>query len=82
MANVGDSRAILIRERPRDRTLYAEQLSVDHCVENEHELTRLEALGLNREKLKKAGRLGMQENTRSIGDYYIKQGYRDVDTLE
>ena len=81
VANVGDSRAILIREKP-DRTLYAEQLSVDHSVENEEELSRLEALGLSRENLKRAGRLGMQENTRSFGDYYIKQGYRDVDTLE
>ncbi len=80
VANVGDSRAILIKER-HDGTLHADQLSVDHCVENEDELTRLEQLGLNRENLKRAGRLGMQENTRSIGDYYIKGGYKDVDTL-
>lgn len=80
VANVGDSRAILIRERP-DGTLSAHQLSVDHCVQNEEELSRLEQLGLSRENLKRAGRLGMQENTRSIGDYYIKEGYKDVDTL-
>ncbi len=80
VANVGDSRAILIKQRP-DGTLYTEQLSVDHSVENEEELTRLEQLGLSRETLKRAGRLGMQENTRSIGDYYIKDGYKDVDTL-
>ena len=59
----------------------AEQLTQDDGVENEGELRRLELLGLKREDLLKAGRLGTQENTRSIGDYYIKEGYRDVDSL-
>ena len=80
VANVGDSRAVVIREKS-DGTMCAEQLSVDHGVENENELTRLEGLGLSRDNLKRAGRLGMHENTRSIGDYYIKKGYKDVDTL-
>lgn len=80
VANVGDSRAVLVREKP-DGTLVAEQLSVDHGVQNEEELKRLEGVGLKREGLLEAGRLGSQENTRSIGDYYIKTGYKDVDTL-
>lgn len=80
IANVGDSRAVLAYEQPNG-TLAVEQLSVDHSVENENELKRLEALGLDPKELIKAGRLGMQENTRSIGDYSIKQGYKDVDTL-
>lgn len=66
IANVGDSRAMLIYERANG-TLFAEQLSVDHTVENEDEVERLEALGLDRDQLAKAGRLGSQENTRSIG---------------
>ena len=80
VANVGDSRVLIIKERP-DGTLGAEQLTQDDCVQNDRELVRLEALGLKRENLLRAGRLGTQENTRSIGDFNIKEGYRDVDSL-
>ena len=58
------------------------QLSVDHGVGNIKELQRLVSLGLDRRQLESSGRLGSQENTRSIGDYCIKEGYRDVDTLQ
>ncbi len=80
VANVGDSRVLVIRER-ENGTLYATQLTVDHTTDNEDELKRLERLGLDPKELIKAGRLGSQENTRSIGDYSIKEGYRDVDVL-
>ena len=80
VANVGDSRAILAYEAS-DGSLHVKQLSEDHGIENEQELERLMALGLDREQLKKSGRLGTQVNTRSIGDYSIKGGYRDVDVL-
>ena len=59
----------------------AEQLSKDHSVEDEGEMRRLVSLGLRREDLERSGRLGMHDNTRSIGDYYIKEGYKDVDVL-
>jgi len=80
VANIGDSRAILLKEDAKGN-LVMEQLSVDHTVENEEELRRLESLGLSPKELIKAGRLGTQENTRSIGDFSIKEGYRDVDSL-
>lgn len=80
VANVGDSRAVLVYEDSR-KFLHTEQLSVDHTVENEDELKRLETLGLSPSNLIKAGRLGTQENTRSIGDYSIKSGYKEVDSL-
>ena len=80
VANVGDSRAILAYEE-RDGSLQVKQLSEDHGVENEQEIQRLTALGLDREQLKKSGRLGTQENTRSIGDYILKGGYKDMDVL-
>ena len=80
VANVGDSRALLVYETP-NKTLGVIQLSVDHSVENEEELKRLDALGLDPNEIIKSGRLGMHENFRSIGDYSIKQGYKDVDTL-
>ena len=80
VANVGDSRAILAYEES-DGSLQVKQLSEDHGIENEQELERLMALGLDREQLKRTGRLGTQENTRSIGDYSVKAGYKDVDVL-
>ena len=80
VANVGNSRALLIYKE-RDGPLQVKQLSVDHCVENEQELERLTALGLDGGQLKKSGGLGTQENTRSIGDHFIKGGYKDVDVL-
>ena len=81
VANVGDSRVLVIKEKPDDGTLVAEQLSKDHSVEDEGEMRRLVSLGLRREDLERSGRLGMHDNTRSIGDYYIKEGYKDVDVL-
>lgn len=80
VANVGDSRVLIIKEKPNG-TLEHQQLTKDDSIENEDELRRLESLGLRREDLLKAGRLGTQENTRSIGDYYVKEGYRDVDSV-
>ena len=80
VANVGDSRAILVYETS-DGALQVSQLSEDHDVQNEGELKRLSKLGLDRRELKKSGRLGTQENTRSIGDYSIKGGFRDVDVI-
>ena len=80
VANVGDSRAILVYAA-KDGLLQVKQLSEDHDVNNEQELKRLVALGLDQEQLKKSGRLGTQENTRSIGDYILKGGYKDMDLL-
>ena len=81
VANTGDSRAVLVNENERGLQQVV-QLSEDHGVENLGELRRLMELGLDREQLQHAGRLGGQENTRSIGDYSIKAGYKDVDTLQ
>jgi len=81
VANVGDSRAILVYQDRGQPSLRVRQLSEDHDVENDQEIQRLEAIGLDREKLKKSSRLGTQENTRSIGDYSIKGGYKDVDVI-
>lgn len=58
-----------------------EQISVDHNTNNEEELRRLAGCGLDPKKLQQCGRLGMQQNTRSIGDYSIKGGYKNVDVL-
>lgn len=80
VGNVGDSRALIIKSHPPN-DLIMNQLTVDHVVEDELELERLTRIGLDRNKLIKTGRLGSQENTRSIGDYCLKEGYQDVDDL-
>ena len=80
VANVGDSRAILVYE-DRNGSLKVKQLSEDHCIKNKQELERLVALGLDRTQLRRSRRLGMCNTTRSIGDYSIKGGYKDVDVL-
>ena len=80
VANLGDSRAILACQASSG-ALNVKQLSEDHGVENEQEIQRLAAIGLDPEQLKRTGRLGTQENTRSIGDYSIKGGYKDVDVI-
>ena len=58
-----------------------QQLSVDHNTGNEEEIRRLEGCGLDPNALRRAKRLGMQQNTRSIGDYSIKGGYTSVDII-
>ena len=80
VANVGDSRALLcyLSEAGQLRT---EQLSVDHTTCNEEELVRLAGLGLDRDGLRRSARLGMHQNTRSLGDYSIKGGYKDHDVI-
>ena len=81
VANVGDSRAVLVYQEHDQPALRVKQLSEDHGVENMEELSRLSNLGLDPEQLIRTGRLGTQENTRSIGDYSIKGGYKDVDWI-
>lgn len=80
VANVGNSRVLLCTMDELCNVMVS-QLSVDHVVANEHELVRLVNLGLDRACLLHSKRLGMHQNTRSIGDYFVKHGYQDVDTL-
>ena len=54
---------------------------MDHNTSNEEELRRLAKCGLDRAELQRHKRLGTQQNTRSIGDYSIKAGYKSVDIL-
>ena len=54
---------------------------MDHNTSNDGELRRLAECGLDPATLRRARRLGYQQNTRSIGDYSIKGGYADVETI-
>ena len=80
VANVGDSRAVLCYLDGEGK-LRVEQISEDHNTKNEKELARLAECGLDEMKLRSSGRLGIHQNTRSIGDYSIKGGYKDHDIL-
>ena len=80
VANVGDSRAVLCY-LDRDGKLHAEQISEDHNTMNDKEIARLVECGLDGVRLRSSGRLGAHQNTRSIGDYSVKGGYKDHDIL-
>lgn len=80
VANVGNSRAVLCKI-DQNNLIHVQQLSVDHDIDNDDELLRLMELGMDVEKIRKQGKLGNQENTRCIGNYMVKGGYRDFDTI-
>ncbi|XP_067120574.1 TGF-beta-activated kinase 1 and MAP3K7-binding protein 1-like isoform X1 [Centruroides vittatus] len=80
VANVGNSRAVLCKI-DQNNLIDVQQLSVDHDIDNDDELLRLSELGMDVEKICKQGKLGNQENTRCIGNYMVKGGYRDFDSI-
>ncbi|KAL1138196.1 hypothetical protein AAG570_009888 [Ranatra chinensis] len=79
VANVGNSRALLCRT-DENGVLRVIQLSVDHDLSNEDEILRLYNLGLRIEK-SHGFRLGNQENTRCLGNYLVKGGYKEFEEL-
>ncbi|ODN06222.1 TGF-beta-activated kinase 1 and MAP3K7-binding protein 1, partial [Orchesella cincta] len=81
VSNVGNSRALLCRTDP-EGVLRVGQLSVDHDLRNDDELCRLQQLGLDVQKLVAASRLGNQINTRCLGNYLVKGGYKEFDQLQ
>lgn len=57
------------------------QLTADHNLDNEDELERLSQLGIDAEKVRQTGRLAGHFYTRSIGDFHIKNDYRDIEMI-
>lgn len=57
------------------------QLTADHNLDNDDELKRLSQLGIDAEKVRQTGRLAGHFYTRSIGDYSIKNDYRDIEMI-
>lgn len=80
VANIGDSRALLCKT-DSNQVLRVVQLSVDHDLRNEDELLRLSQLGLDVESIRQGSHLGNQENTRCLGNYLVKGGYREFEEL-
>ncbi|XP_012223011.1 TGF-beta-activated kinase 1 and MAP3K7-binding protein 1 [Linepithema humile] len=80
VANVGDSRALLCKT-DSNQVLRVVQLTVDHDLKNEDELLRLSQLGLDAKLIRQGSHLGNQENTRCLGNYLVKGGYRECEKL-
>ncbi|XP_057652313.1 TGF-beta-activated kinase 1 and MAP3K7-binding protein 1-like [Diorhabda carinulata] len=80
VANVGNCR-VLLCQTDANSVLKVVQLSVDHDLKNEDELLRLTQIGINLNNLRKSTRLGNQENTRCLGNYNVKGGYKDFEDL-
>ncbi|XP_051162943.1 TGF-beta-activated kinase 1 and MAP3K7-binding protein 1-like [Leptopilina boulardi] len=80
VANVGDSRALLCKT-DSNQVLRVIQLSIDHDLRNEDELLRLSQLGLDVKSIRQGSHLGNQENTRCLGNYLVKGGYREFEEL-
>ncbi|EDV27983.1 uncharacterized protein TRIADDRAFT_21120, partial [Trichoplax adhaerens] len=80
VASVGDARALLCY-RTEGSDFEVQQLSIDHTVSNKDEASRLRSLGIDINRLTSSGVLGSHNNTRTIGDYYLKGGYKESDIL-
>nr|CAH7721580.1 unnamed protein product [Callosobruchus chinensis] len=80
VANVGNSR-VLLCQTDANSVLKVVQLSVDHDLTNEDELLRLSQIGINTGSLRRSTRLGNQENSRCLGNYTVKAGYKDFEDL-
>ncbi|KAJ3642345.1 hypothetical protein Zmor_025140 [Zophobas morio] len=80
VANVGNCRVLLCKT-DANSVLKVVQLSLDHDLKNEDELLRLAQIGINREYLRNSTYLGNQENTRCLGNYLVKGGYKEFEDL-
>ncbi|KAI9529081.1 hypothetical protein NQZ68_013388 [Dissostichus eleginoides] len=57
------------------------QIGRPHNTENEEELQRLAALGVDSARVRQAGLISGQSSTRRLGDYRVKFNYNDIDLL-
>lgn len=80
VAHVGDTRALLCRTDD-NAVLRVVQLTVDHSLNNEDELLRLQQLGLDVNKLRNSQYLGNQTSTRCLGNYLVKGLYKAFPTI-
>jgi len=82
VANVGDSRALLCKT-DEDGTLRVTQLTVDHDLSNQDEVKRLRDLSLDVTRLRCTPRpFGTAANTRCLGNFLIKSGFRESELLQ
>lgn len=80
VANVGCCRALLCTQTS-DNQLRVLQLTADHNLDNNDELQRLRQLGVDVNRVRQTGKLAGHFYTRSIGDYFIKNDYKDIEHI-
>ncbi|XP_062292548.1 TGF-beta-activated kinase 1 and MAP3K7-binding protein 1 isoform X2 [Scomber scombrus] len=80
IANVGTNRALLCKSSS-DGQNQVLQIGRPHSTDNEEELQRLAALGVDSARIRQAGQIAGQSSTRRLGDYRVKLNYNEMDLL-
>ncbi|XP_035516471.1 TGF-beta-activated kinase 1 and MAP3K7-binding protein 1 isoform X3 [Morone saxatilis] len=80
IANVGTNRALLCKSSS-DGQNQVLQIGRPHSTDNEDELQRLAALGVDSARVRQAGQIAGQSSTRRLGDYPVKFNYNEIDLL-
>ncbi|XP_040003075.1 TGF-beta-activated kinase 1 and MAP3K7-binding protein 1 isoform X4 [Xiphias gladius] len=80
IANVGTNRALLCKSSS-DGQNQVLQIGRPHSTDNEDELQRLAALGVDIARVRQAGQIAGQSSTRRLGDYRVKFNYNEIDLL-
>uniref|UniRef100_A0A3P8SJ14 TGF-beta-activated kinase 1 and MAP3K7-binding protein 1 n=1 Tax=Amphiprion percula TaxID=161767 RepID=A0A3P8SJ14_AMPPE len=80
IANVGINRVLLCKSSS-DGQNQVLQIGRPHSTDNEDELQRLAALGVDSARARQAGQIAGQSSTRRLGDYRAKFNYNEIDLL-
>lgn len=80
IANMGTDRALLCRSSS-DGQNQVQQIGRAHSTNNEDELQRLAALGVESALVRQAGQIAGHNSTRRLGDYRAKIHYSDIHLL-
>ncbi|XP_034388644.1 TGF-beta-activated kinase 1 and MAP3K7-binding protein 1 isoform X1 [Cyclopterus lumpus] len=80
IASVGTNRALLCKSSS-DGQNQVLQIGRPHSTDNEDELQRLSALGVDPARVRQAGQVAGQSSTRRLGDYRVKFNYNEIDLL-
>ncbi|KAM8772011.1 TGF-beta-activated kinase 1 and MAP3K7-binding protein 1 isoform 3-T3 [Acanthopagrus schlegelii] len=80
IANVGSNRALLCKSSS-DGQNQVLQIGRPHNTDNDEELQRLAALGVDSARVRQAGQIAGQSSTRRLGDYRVKFNYNEIDLL-
>lgn len=80
ISNIGTNRALLCRSSS-DGQNQVLQIGRPHSTDNEDELQRLAALGVDSTLVREAGQIAGQSSTRRLGDYRVKINYSDITLL-
>uniref|UniRef100_A0A8C5D079 TGF-beta-activated kinase 1 and MAP3K7-binding protein 1 n=1 Tax=Gouania willdenowi TaxID=441366 RepID=A0A8C5D079_GOUWI len=80
VANVGSNRVLLCKSTS-DGQNQVLQIGRPQNTDNEEELQRLAALGLDSARIRQAGQIAGQSSTRRLGDYRVKFNYSEIDLL-